>query len=76
MGCGKSKTAPAAQQTSVGSWGVGGPSLASDVYGPKPRPVRQKNKLAELRQMILYAEEAQKKLPEDEHRRLMCAACA
>ena len=72
MGCGKSKTAPAAQQTSVGSWGVGGPSLASDVYGPKPRPVRQNNKLAELRQMILYAEEAQKKLPEDEHRRLMC----
>jgi len=72
MGCGASKAAPVAQQTSVGSWGVGGPSLAADVYGPKPRPVRDKNKLAELRQMVLYAEEAQKRLPEDEHRRLMC----
>lgn len=72
MGCGASKTHSVTQQTSVGSWGIGGPTLASDVYGPKPRLVRQKNKLAELRQMILYAEDAQKKLPEDEHRRLMC----
>jgi len=71
MGCGASKQ-EVTQPTSLGSWGVGGPTLANDVYGPKPRAVRSRAKLAELRQMLLYAEESQKPLPEEEHRRLMC----
>jgi len=76
MGCGTSRPEPVSQLTSLGSWGVGGPSLSNEVYGPKPRTVRSKVKLAELRQMLLYAHEAQKKLPEEEHRRLLCGlAC-
>jgi len=71
MGCGTSKQTPT-QPTSLGSWGVGGPWLANEVYGPKPRVVRSGAKLAELRKMLLYAEEGQKPLPEEEHRRLMC----
>ena len=70
MGCGASSTAKGPM--SQGSWGVGGPSLALDVYGPKPRVMRNTSKLAELRQMLAAALEGQKPLAAEQHRRLMC----
>jgi tetratricopeptide (TPR) repeat protein len=70
MGCGASAPTPTSA-SSHGSWGIGGPGLAYKVYGPKPRTLRNRTKIAELRQMLVYADEARKKLPEEEHRRLM-----